>query len=149
MTQARCPVCLTALPALLRAEGEVLSLERTCPEPGAFSEIVWSGPPSWNDWTRPRAVPGPAPTQTAADKGCPRYCGRCPRHRQHACTVLLEVTRRCNLSCPVCFAAAGGSAEPFPPGDLLKEHLNWIRGQTGPIVLQISGGEPTLREDLL
>jgi uncharacterized radical SAM superfamily Fe-S cluster-containing enzyme len=129
-------------------DGDAVRLERTCPDHGPFSEIIWKGPPSWESWTRPRITPGPAPTQTAADKGCPRDCGRCPRHRQHACTVLVEITRRCNLRCPVCFAASGRSADPFPPLELLKEQLDWIRSQTGPIVLQISGGEPTLHPRL-
>ncbi|MDR1360295.1 MAG: radical SAM protein, partial [Deltaproteobacteria bacterium] len=147
-TQALCPVCLSALPAALRSEGNVVLLERNCPEHGPFSERIWTGPPDLESWTRPRNAPGPAPFQTASAKGCPRDCGRCPKHRQHACTVLLEITRRCNLNCPVCFAASGRSAAPFTPLAEIKAQLDWIQTQTGPVVLQISGGEPTLHPEL-
>ncbi len=51
--------------------------------------------------------------QTHVDKGCPYDCGLCEDHLQQVCCVLLEVTQRCNLHCPVCFASAGGlSADP-------------------------------------
>jgi uncharacterized radical SAM superfamily Fe-S cluster-containing enzyme len=61
--------------------------------------------------------------------------------------VLVEITRRCNLRCPVCFASSGRE-ETFPPATEIFAHLDWIRDQAGPVVLQLSGGEPTLHPDL-
>jgi uncharacterized radical SAM superfamily Fe-S cluster-containing enzyme len=62
--------------------------------------------------------------------------------------VLLEVTSRCDLGCPVCFAASGGRAEPDPS---LEEIEGWYRlllESTGGCNVQLSGGEPALRDDV-
>jgi uncharacterized radical SAM superfamily Fe-S cluster-containing enzyme len=82
-------------------------------------------------------------------KGCPYDCGRCPDHGQHACTVLVEITERCNLRCPVCFADAGEkTTAAFADVSTLAEHLRRIHEHAGNVVLQLSGGEPTLHPDL-
>jgi hypothetical protein len=59
--------------------------------------------------------------------------------------VLLEVTGRCDLACPVCFRDAGTGNDPTLP-----EVRAWIQdlAEPGRTLLQLSGGEPTLREDL-
>lgn len=147
-TQSVCPVCLKTLPAELRQEGDCVRIHRTCPEHGVFSGLVWKGGPSLAAWQRDKApVPG-VRRETPGGRGCPHDCGRCPEHEQHACTVLFEITKRCNLACPVCFADSGGGAEPFAPLDGLVRELGWIREHAGNVVLQLSGGEPTLHPDL-
>jgi len=87
------------------------------------------------------------PRTTAATRGCPYDCGLCPEHRQQSCCVLLEVTQRCNLACPICFASAGRQvADPT-----LTEIDGWLqalRAGGRPVNIQLSGGEPTLRDDL-
>ena len=40
-------------------------------------------------------------------RGCPNDCGLCSAHLRKGCCMLLELTRRCNLECPVCYASAG------------------------------------------
>ena len=62
--------------------------------------------------------------------------------------VLFEVTQRCDLHCPVCFADAG---EPSGPDPDLAEIEGWYRrllDAGGPFNIQLSGGEPCLRDDL-
>lgn len=149
-TRSLCPVCLTTLPARLETEADgSVYIRRTCQEHGPFSGLVWKGEPGLAFWRRPKTAPRNVVRQTAAEKGCPHDCGRCPDHKQHACTVLLEITARCNLRCPVCFADSGGRANaPFTPLPVLLEQLAWIREQAGAVVLQLSGGEPTLYPDL-
>jgi len=62
--------------------------------------------------------------------------------------AMVEVTNRCNMTCPVCFADARPSA-PDVPLDRIRTRLEQLLHVTGtPIPIQISGGEPTLREDL-
>ena len=62
--------------------------------------------------------------------------------------MLLELTNRCNLKCPVCFASAGERE----PGDLSLEEIgrqyDMLMERGGPFNIQLSGGEPTVREDL-
>ena len=142
-TRSVCPVCLRNLPALLEQEqsGEIL-LKKTCPDHGSFSVPVWRGLMDFETWTQYADPLGP-------DKGtrCPENCGICPEHEIGSCCVLLEVTSRCNLRCRFCFAN-GGSPEEDPSLDSLREAIRDIVRQCGHPLLQLSGGEPTLRDDL-
>ena len=41
---------------------------------------------------------------TDVEYGCPYDCGLCVDHEQHSCLSIVEVTDRCNLTCPTCYA---------------------------------------------
>jgi uncharacterized radical SAM superfamily Fe-S cluster-containing enzyme len=131
------------------AEGDDVYLRKNCPEHGAFETIIWRGLSSYNTWARKRIVPSRPPSCSGVtSRGCPYDCGLCSDHRQHTCCVVLEVTGRCNLNCPVCFANSNscGSKEPT-----LGDIRNWCQvllRNGGPFNIQLSGGEPTLRDDL-
>ena len=142
-TRSVCPVCLKNLPArlLLQEDGAVL-LERCCPVHGRRAVPVWRGRMDFARWTQ-AAEPLPA----GAGLRCPGNCGLCAEHEAESCCVLLEVTRRCNLRCRFCFAN-GGSPEEDPPLDELKAAIREIAERCGGPLLQLSGGEPTLRDDL-
>ena len=142
-TRSLCPVCLKNLPASLVKEdtGRIL-LEKTCPEHGAFSVPVWQGLADFDVWTQCSA---PLPPEHGLN--CPRNCGICGEHESGSCCVLLEVTRRCNLRCTYCFAD-GGASEEDPSLSEMKEAVRDIVWQCGDPLLQLSGGEPTLRDDL-
>jgi uncharacterized radical SAM superfamily Fe-S cluster-containing enzyme len=61
--------------------------------------------------------------------------------------VLLEVTSRCDLACPVCFASAGRHGADAS----LVEISGWLDTLVeagGRVHIQLSGGEPTVRDDL-
>jgi uncharacterized radical SAM superfamily Fe-S cluster-containing enzyme len=147
-TESVCPVCLARLPAYREQDGDDGWLVRTCPEHGLFRTRYWHGPPGPQGWDRPKIPkPGTEPIGAAPGPGCPYVCGLCPEHHQRTCTVVLEVTGRCNLGCPVCFADAG-SAAPDPGLAEIAARLVQARGKAGPANLQLSGGEPTMRADL-
>lgn len=86
--------------------------------------------------------------QTQTERGCPHDCGLCPTHEQHTCIGLIEITRRCELSCNNCFAKCGS-------GDLSLDQIErmmdfYLEAEGGKAeILQISGGEPTLHPDIL
>ncbi|UQZ88431.1 radical SAM protein [Deltaproteobacteria bacterium Smac51] len=147
-TESLCPVCLRKLPAEVRRNGEEIMLCRVCPDHGAFQETIWRGKPDFETWRRPKTPVTGLKTQTSAERGCPNDCGRCPDHGQHACTVLLELTTLCNLRCPVCFANSGSLEDTPVPADTFIERMHWIREEAGEVVLQLSGGEPTLYPEL-
>ena len=144
-TESVCPVCLRPLEALLVAEGDEVFLRKSCPEHGDFSCVVWRGLSSWESWKSSKVSLSPEAGRNAA---CPRACGLCAFHGQTTCAVVLEVTSRCPLKCPVCFADAGTEA-PDPPFDMLVEQMRALRPRVEGAVLQFSGGEPTVRPDLL
>jgi uncharacterized radical SAM superfamily Fe-S cluster-containing enzyme len=72
----------------------------------------------------------------------------CPDHRQHSCSVLLEVTAHCDVGCPVCFADAGSRQEPDPDLMTIGGWYRRLLDAGGPFNIQLSGGEPCLRDDL-
>ncbi|MDT8900695.1 radical SAM (seleno)protein TrsS [Anaeroselena agilis] len=139
-----CPVCLKRIPARNVAAGDDVYQEKTCPEHGRFRTIIWRGPPSYLSWG---AAAQPPAGDAATDNDCPFDCGLCPGHRRQTCCVLLEVTQRCNLGCPVCFAGAGGKAVD-PDLATVESWYRRLLVHGGPYNIQLSGGEPTLRDDL-
>lgn len=147
-TESVCPVCLRRIPAARVAEGGDVFLRKTCPEHGDFKTVIWRGAPAYAAWGRAAAAPAhPAACATEADRGCPFDCGLCPEHRQQSCCVLVEVTQRCNLACPVCFASSGRAA-PDPGFDEIAARLRALRETGRQVNIQLSGGEPTVRDDL-
>ncbi len=141
-----CPDCLERLAGHLVREGDRILLEKACPEHGSFAATVWNGEPAFDSWVRPK-LPFYGGSRRSTGRGCPFDCGLCAGHGQRTCTALVEVTSRCNLNCPVCFADSGGlAADPDPV--LLDRMFARIMEQTGGCNLQLSGGEPTLRADL-
>ena len=149
-TKSVCPVCLNRIDAAYRVSGETVLLTKTCPEHGAFETPVWEGVEHFLAW-RAHQNPAQAPVNPArkAERGCPYDCGLCENHRQASCCVLLELTRRCDLHCPVCFASSDTTtAGDDPPLETIARWYDRILGQGGPFNIQLSGGEPTMREDL-
>lgn len=149
-TESLCPVCLRRIPAfrVFSGHGSDVYLEKDCPDHGHFRTRIWKGLPDFLDWRRPKIPTTPLVPGTAVERGCPFDCGLCPRHRQRSCTILLEVTGRCNLSCPVCFADAGHCPEDDPSLDTIATWFKAAKTAGGNCNIQLSGGEPTLRDDL-
>jgi len=147
-TESVCPECFERVAAERVREGGDVYLAKTCPEHGRFKTIVWRGQPSYESW----AVSGKLPSQppvcpSEIKRGCPFDCGLCADHRQKTCCVLLEVTARCNLACPFCFAAVPNIA-PDPSLEVIEGWYRTLLAAGGPFNIQLSGGEPTLRDDL-
>ncbi len=147
-TQSLCPECLARIPALRFAQGNDLYMKKTCPDHGEFQVVLWRGNPSYQAWTRPRIPSHPEKPGTESAEGCPFDCGLCPDHRQQTCTALLEVTHRCNMHCSFCFADAKKSHQPDPDLATVRRWYESLLSTGNCFNIQISGGEPTLREDL-
>jgi len=148
-TQSVCPDCLQVLPAFLAVREDGIYLEKKCPEHGAWSTLVWEGDEkSYKAWNKGNKEKDEIPGGREPDKGCPYDCGLCKDHIRSGCCVLLEVTHRCNLRCPVCFASAGDSPEEDPSLEKLGSLMDMLMERGGPFNLQLSGGEPTVRDDL-
>lgn len=143
-----CPVCLKPIPAVHKTVGSDTFLVKHCPEHGESRTIVWRGAPDFTDWSRIKIPSLPKKPITRVDKGCPLDCGLCDAHRQHTCTAVMEVTWRCDLGCPVCFASSGASAPPDPTPDEIGRLFDRVEEVSGFCNIQLSGGEPTVRDDL-
>ncbi len=149
-TASLCPVCLRRIPAVREQQGDTVYLVKHCPEHGNFRTVIWRGPVEFSTWLRPKKPSTPQLSFTAVDKGCPFDCGLCPEHGQHTCTALIEITSRCNLHCPVCFADAGSTENKMDEPSLTRIGFLYdrIMAASGPCNIQLSGGEPTMRTDL-
>ena len=146
-TQSVCPVCLMRIQAKRVARGETVYLEKNCELHGHFCTAIWRGTPAYEQWAVAKQPTHPPVCDKKVEKGCPFDCGLCPDHRQQSCCVLLELTDRCNLGCPICFAKSGESGDD-PSLSVIEGWLRKLLASGGPFNIQLSGGEPTLREDL-
>jgi uncharacterized radical SAM superfamily Fe-S cluster-containing enzyme len=147
LTESVCPVCLKKIGARRVKSGDHIYLDKTCLKHGSFRTVIWRGLPSFASWHRVKAAEYPKAVFNQVNKGCPFDCGLCPEHRQQSCCVLLEITSRCNLRCPVCFADAGCADRDQALEDI-KSQLQLLFDTAGKCNIQLSGGEPTVREDL-
>ena len=148
-TESLCPHCLAKIPAQRRYEDDHVILVKQCPEHGEFRTPVWQGSPSYENWSRPKEPVQIGRYHPATTRGCPFDCGICPEHRQQSCAILIEVTSRCNLSCHYCFANAGNDKAPDTTLSSLAARFSSAFAAGGPQnIVQLSGGEPTVRDDL-
>jgi 7,8-dihydro-6-hydroxymethylpterin dimethyltransferase len=147
-TASVCPVCLKRIPAARVFYGDEVYLEKTCPDHGFFKTVVWRGLPAYPSWMREKIPNHPAQPFHQPNTGCPFDCGLCSAHRQEPCCVLLEVTQRCDLGCPVCFASSNLDPSTDPGLDVVEMWFQRMLDAGGPYNIQLSGGEPCLRDDL-
>jgi len=143
-----CPICLKPIPAAHETVGNETFLVKECLEHGTFRTVVWRGEPNFSDWSRTKIPSLPGKPFTRAAKGCPLDCGLCDAHRQHTCTAVMEVTWRCDLGCPVCFASSGREAPADPTPEAVARLFDRVKEASGFCNIQLSGGEPTVRDDL-
>lgn len=68
--------------------------------------------------------------------------------RKPAGLAILEVTERCNLTCPMCYAYSSPSERDYTLEEIEKRLDQLIAVEGKGISLQISGGEPSVRKDL-
>ena len=153
-TQSLCPECLKVIPAqIIEDQGKVL-MKKTCPQHGYYEDVYWSSYERYQQamkyYTEGTKLENPR-TQTV--KGCPYDCGICPDHKSSTILAIIDLTNRCNLNCPICFANANNPDVPYIYEVSTQQVRNMIDNLASnkpipPSALQFSGGEPTLRDDL-
>jgi len=129
-----------------------VTIEKTCPEHGYFRDVYWSDSVLYKKFSKYKHTgDGLENPQTREDKGCPYDCGLCPNHKSTTILANIDVTNRCNMHCPICFANAASTGYVYEPSlEQVKEMMRVLRDER-PLpcpAVQFSGGEPTVREDL-
>ncbi|MDR2878399.1 MAG: radical SAM protein [Fusobacteriales bacterium] len=147
-TKSLCPVCLKKISADYTAEDGKVYLFKECDLHGSFKTLVWDNEGHFRQFYKPDSNKDKPLNTKKIKAGCPFDCGICESHRQATCCVLLEVTDRCNLNCPVCFSKAGSGISSDPSLEKISEWYEMLLESGGPFNIQLSGGEPTLRHDL-
>ncbi|MHC4661092.1 MAG: radical SAM protein [Planctomycetota bacterium] len=142
ITHSVCSKCGALVPAKVVSKDDEVSLLKFCKLHGAEKGLIWNGVEDYIEahrYVKPAWVP--EKSYGYSEKPCPEGCGFCGRHEQHLCTPIIEITSRCNLSCPVCLVDAGG------PWDMSLEEFRtvldrMIVAEKFVHVLNLSGGEP-------
>jgi len=151
-TKSICPECLKVLDATIFERDNKVYIKKECPEHGKFQDVYWS---DYDQYLRAEKFrydgDGLRNPRTKTELDCPLDCGICPQHKSHTALAIIDVTNRCNLKCPVCFANAAAAGYVYEPSKQeVREMLENLRSND-PVpatALQFSGGEPTIREDL-
>ena len=150
-TKSICPVCQRKIDAeLSESNGKVL-ITKNCPEHGTFSATHWQSPSVFKfaerfdyfqyleDQTSPKNP-----------EGCPYVCESCSTHVSDTVIGVIDVTKRCDLKCAICFSTfSDHQVEYEPTKDELIRMLTFLskRNPKPPAIL-FSGGEPLGREDM-
>ena len=151
-TISLCPECGEKVEAdVLEKDGKII-MEKTCPKHGYFKDTLLSDAYYFKRmmaWNRDVGcgVSNPAiPDATS----CPDDCGICNLHVSHTVLANVDLTNRCNLACPICFANANVQDYIYEPSfeEIVKvlQTLRDSRPVAGRVV-QFAGGEPTMHPD--
>ncbi|WP_075344026.1 radical SAM protein [Tenacibaculum agarivorans] len=145
-TLSLCPECLRRVDAKIVFENDKVYMLKRCPEHGTSKVLIADDVEYYKNirnYNKPSETPYTFNTKT--HYGCPYDCGLCPDHEQHSCLTVLEVTDRCNLTCPTCYAGSSPHYGRHRTLDEVKKMLDTIvKNEKEPDVVQISGGEPTI-----
>ncbi|MGC9107546.1 MAG: radical SAM protein, partial [Infirmifilum sp.] len=152
-TQSVCPECNSLLTAaVFKRDGKVW-IRKVCPEHGEFEELYFGDAAAYERFrTFQRDGKGNTVTHVPLSALCPYNCGVCPRHKSNAALINIVLTNRCDLSCFYCFFYASRAGYVYEP---TLEHIRYMLRQARlaepikPPAIQLTGGEPTLREDLV
>jgi uncharacterized radical SAM superfamily Fe-S cluster-containing enzyme len=145
-TLSLCPDCLKRIDAKIVFENNQVFMLKRCPEHGNSKVLIADDVAYYKNlrnYNKPSETPYKFNTKT--HYGCPYDCGLCPDHEQHSCLTIIEITDRCNLTCPTCYAGSSPTYGRHRTLEEVKQMLDTIvANEKEPDVVQISGGEPTL-----
>ncbi|MHB1453460.1 MAG: radical SAM protein [Saccharofermentanales bacterium] len=149
-TKSLCDVCLKQIDGKVTIENDSVFIRKYCPVHGGqrhlleedaqyhLKKVLYDKPS-----TKHRC-------ESEVERGCPYDCGLCPDHDQHTCIGLIEITDRCSISCPMCYASCGDAGKDLDIGTIGRMLDFYIEAEGGKAeILQISGGEPTMHSDIL
>ncbi len=147
-----CPECSCILLGRYYVQDNVVLIEKTCPEHGYFRDKINTDVRLYLKATRSifQDERGVCDPQVTGARSCPTDCGLCNQHISTSCLPQIDLTNRCNLNCPICFANAGKAGYVAEPSfQLVVEMLQALREQhpVPATAIQLTGGEPTVRPD--
>ncbi len=151
-TSSLCPYCYRILPAIVFEREGKIYIRRICPEHGEIEEIYWGDAELYYKFEKWRKYEGRGPrfVYTKMSAPCPFNCGLCPIHKSHTALANIVLTNRCNLSCWYCFFYAEAAGYVYEPSlEQLRFMIRRLKQQGVTMAVQLTGGEPTLRDDLI
>ncbi len=153
-TKTVCPECKLIIDGTIYKDEDNVMIRKNCPEHGLTVEKYWEDYDMYVKMKNYNYYGRGFDNPNYINKGenCPFDCGICERHKSHTGLANVVITNRCHLSCWYCFFyAKEGEAIYEPTLDEIERIFTVLRTQK-PIpanALQITGGEPTMRSDLV
>ncbi len=152
-TWSLCPETRRVVPAVVWEHGGKVWITKRCPE-GMITDLYYENVEQYYHFQRWKWEEKKLFSKNVENTGvnCPFDCGLCPRHRSHTSLINIVLTNRCNLSCWYCFFyAREGQPIYEPPLEAMKMMLRNAKKEhpIGANAVQLTGGEPTLRDDLI
>lgn len=148
-TRALCNLCGLLCDAKIVFKNDKVSLVKWCPDHGESRTLICTDI-DWYLRSLSYIKPGTNPASRAVRKNgpCPGSCGLCPRHQQHTCLPILEITDQCNLTCPICLVDGCNKEElsPVQVNSIIDSLLQYEKKLN---MLTLSGGEPTCHPSFL
>ena len=106
-TLSLCSTCLNRIDAKVIFQNDNVYLLKNCSDHGVEKTLIATDVDYYlkiRNYIKPSDIPKKFDTQV--HYGCPYDCGLCTDHEQHSCVSIVEVTDRCNLTCPTCYAGS-------------------------------------------
>ncbi len=145
-TKSLCPECLETIDTKIVFRDDKVWMLKYCKTHGE-SEVMIADDVEYYKQIRNYNKQSEMPMKfnTKVHFGCPYDCGLCTDHEQHSCLSIVEVTDRCNLTCPTCYASSAPNYGNHRTLEEINKMFDTIVANEGePDVVQISGGEPTV-----
>ncbi len=151
-TKSLCPECLKILEAEVYEENGKVMIRKVCEEHGEFVDVYWGDAEMFKKAAR-FAVDGHGiSTPITQNTTCPFSCGLCNNHKSHTALLNIVLTNRCDLACWYCFFYAKRAGYVYEPTlEQIREMVRKAKNMKpiGCNAVQLTGGEPTLRDDLI
>jgi len=149
-----CPACFQE-GTIKKIDAEIIEkdnkvwIRKTCEKHGSFEDIYFGDVNLYKKWMQYKVTGTDSPDVKTSLFDDPALYDI---HKSQSVLTNLLVTNRCDLRCSYCFMNAGASGSVYEPSlDDLKKLIEQARNEhpMGSKAIQITGGEPTIREDLL
>jgi tetraether lipid synthase len=146
-----CPLCQKKIDATLTETKDKVLINKQCMEHGDFSATHWQSPSVFQfankydsfqyfeDFLAPKNP-----------EGCPYICESCDKHASDTVIGVIDVTKRCDLRCAICFSTFSEHEVAYEPDKSTLIHMLDFLSQRNPKppAILFSGGEPLQREDM-
>ena len=146
-----CPVCQKKIDATLTETKDKVLINKQCAEHGDFSATHWQSPSvfqfanKYDSFQYFEDILAPKNPE-----GCPYICESCDKHASDTVIGVIDVTKRCDLRCAICFSTFSEHEVEYEPDKSTLIHMLDFLSQRNPKppAILFSGGEPLQREDM-